>query len=335
MTAADPEAMARRARRLMASYPRAWRVRYGDEFVDLLVAELHERPRSWRRTADVVGHGVRARLTITGRAGGLLDPAEQMRASLTAVGWTVATFLTFGVTMWSQVIIGWRWEPPTTPAVTAGMLAMSAAALIAAAVACLAAIPLSCALIRTFRRRQMSGLVRPVILVIVGVGVLIAGGTHFDNHWPGTGGHPWGHHGLVPSGVAAFSWAATRGVTSYWFHPGALARFDAAEIMWMAASMLAILGVVVGMTKVVRRLELTPRVLRYEIAVARSALAVMMLFMAGAGAWVIADDPAGPTGIYRVGAIDVVGLTVMAVAVFASRRALTRTKLTLSLAGKP
>ena len=39
---------------LLRWYPRGWRARYGDEFAELLLAELAERPRGWRRTADVV-----------------------------------------------------------------------------------------------------------------------------------------------------------------------------------------------------------------------------------------------------------------------------------------
>jgi hypothetical protein len=324
---AGPDTAVRRAGLLLACYPRAWRARYGAEFLDLLTADLAEQPHSWRRTADVVGHGLLARLTITGRAGGVLDPVDQVRAGLTAVGWASAAFLTFGVAMWSQVVIGWRWEPPATPAVTAGMLAMSGAALLAAVVLLVGTAPVACSLLRAVHQRQAQGFLRPTLLVGVGATVLLVGGLHFDAHWPGTGGHPWAHHGLVPSGVAAFGWAATRGVTSYWFHPAALARFDAVEIAWMATSLAAIVICCVGLTKIVRRVQLTPRALRFETVVARGALVVMMLFVAGAATWVIADDPAGPTGIYQVGAIDVVGLAVMAVALMASGRALARTRV--------
>src|SRR5206468_3017335 len=60
---------------------------------------------------------------------------------------------------------------------------------------------------------------------------------HFGNGWPGTGGHPWARTGLVPGGVAAFCWACTLSVSSFWAHPGALAAFPAAELTWMALSL--------------------------------------------------------------------------------------------------
>jgi hypothetical protein len=37
----------RRAARLLRCYPKSWRARYGDEFAELLTADLSERPRSW------------------------------------------------------------------------------------------------------------------------------------------------------------------------------------------------------------------------------------------------------------------------------------------------
>ena len=42
--ASDPRA-ARRAALLLRCYPRAWRDRYGDEFTELLIADIEERPR--------------------------------------------------------------------------------------------------------------------------------------------------------------------------------------------------------------------------------------------------------------------------------------------------
>src|SRR5262249_12297330 len=49
----ERESTARRAARLLRWYPAAWQARYGDEFTELLIAEFAERPRSWRRAADV------------------------------------------------------------------------------------------------------------------------------------------------------------------------------------------------------------------------------------------------------------------------------------------
>jgi hypothetical protein len=47
-----------RAAGLLRWYPRAWRARYGEEFTELLLAGLAERPRSAARTADVIRGGL-------------------------------------------------------------------------------------------------------------------------------------------------------------------------------------------------------------------------------------------------------------------------------------
>jgi hypothetical protein len=52
----------RRARRLLRWYPKAWRERYGEEFTQLLVDDIRERPRSWHRTRDVVRSGLAAQV---------------------------------------------------------------------------------------------------------------------------------------------------------------------------------------------------------------------------------------------------------------------------------
>lgn len=52
----------RRARRLLRWYPRRWRARYGDEFAQLLIDDISDRPHSWRRTLDVAQSGLAVRL---------------------------------------------------------------------------------------------------------------------------------------------------------------------------------------------------------------------------------------------------------------------------------
>jgi pimeloyl-ACP methyl ester carboxylesterase len=58
-----------RAGRLLRWYPAAWRARYGEEFAELLTADIRERPRSAARTRDVVRGGIVARLADAGLAG--------------------------------------------------------------------------------------------------------------------------------------------------------------------------------------------------------------------------------------------------------------------------
>ena len=252
-----PEAAARRAARLLRWYPRDWRSRYGDEFAELLIADISERPASWRRNADVAISGVLARLIPTGLTGHAIDPADQVRASLASLGYLLGVFLSLGVALWAQLTIGWQWSEPDTASISVAMILMSGAAALLGGLAVLAAIPLGCAVILRFARRQPDGLIRPALFFVAGSAVLVIGGRHFGNGWPGTGGHPWAHQGLVPGGVAAFTWALTLWVSSYWAHPGSLALFPATELAWMAVSPVAIAFLLAGATKTIRRAGLS------------------------------------------------------------------------------
>jgi hypothetical protein len=113
-----------RAARLLRWYPRAWRSRYGEEFTELLVADIEERPRSRSRTADVIRGGIVARLGQAGLCGAGLrgdapEPgAHQAGASLASLGCCAAVFAAVGGAMWSQLTIGWQWSAPAAAGVT-------------------------------------------------------------------------------------------------------------------------------------------------------------------------------------------------------------------------
>jgi hypothetical protein len=328
---ADPE---RRAARLLRWYPGGWRARYGDEFAELLVAEMAERPRSWRRDANVAWSGVVARLTGAGLTDHAGDPAVAARASLATLGCAAGAFLAVGVAIWSQLTIGWRWAEPSTGATYAAMLCMSFAMLALCALALAAAVPVVCAVAARIARSRPPGLVGPVLATLAAGAFLALGSRHFGHGWPGTGGHPWAQQHLVPAGVASFLWASTLSVTSYWAHPGALRSFPAAELAWMASSPLAIVGVVAGSARTLRRVELSGRVLRYEAGVARVAALAMWAFLAGAAAWVVDGGP-GPRDLFHTGAIDVAGLVVMGLALAVAHRAVYRARTgSLALLGR-
>lgn len=318
----ERESTARRAARLLRWYPAAWQARYGDEFTELLIAEFAERPRSWRRAADVARGGLLARLTRAGLCGSPPESAEQVRAGLATAACSAGAFLAIGIAMWAQLTIGWEWEPPRNAATMIGMTSMTAAVLLLAVLALLAVGPLGWSAACAVRDRRARHLLAPALLAVAGAAVLAAGSHHFENGWPGTGAHAWAQQGLVPGGVAAFSWAATLSISSYWAHPAALAAFPAAEIAWMAVSPAALIAGVAGVAWLVRRLELSPRVLRFQARLAGSAAAVMAVFLVGAGCWVVAAGSA--PGLVHAGVIDTVGLVVMTAALTVARRAVRR-----------
>ena len=71
----------------------SWRARYGEEFAELLIADISERPRSWRRTADVARERDRGPARDRGALRCTLEASAQVRASLTSLGCCVAVFI--------------------------------------------------------------------------------------------------------------------------------------------------------------------------------------------------------------------------------------------------
>lgn len=311
----------RRAMRLLRWYPREWRVRYGEEFTELLVAELEERPRSFRRSIDLARSGLTARLAAAGLGGHPLGTEAQGRRSLATLATALSVFSVVAVALWAQLTIGWQWAAPTTRGTSLAMVVMSWGLLAVGALCVLVAAPVAWLAARTVvTRRDLLG---PIGLVVGGLVVLAVGTHHFANGWPGTRGHPWPDQGIVPGGVAAYAWASTLFVTSYWLHPAALGRFPGGEVAWMLVSPVAVGALIAGATRIVRRVDFSPRLVRYERRLGLLAAATTTVFLTGAALWVIDGGP-GPRNLFHIGSIDVVELVALALMVLVAARAAGR-----------
>ena len=328
--AARPDRTARRAARLVRWYPRAWRARYGEEFTELLLADIRERPRSAARTLDVARGGAVARLAGAGLCGfGVRDAAApdvggHVRASLSSLGCCLAVFLAFGAALSSQLTIGWQWSPTASTQAAIATVVTSAMMLALLALGCAAAVPVLCSVAVRAVGSRGRGLAVPSAVLIAATSVLIIGGRHFGNGWPGTGGH----HGLVPAGLSAFEWATSLSVSAYWAHPGALAAFPAAELAWMAVSPLALAAAVTAAATLVRRTELPPRLLVFEARLGAVACAAMAVFLGGCSCWVATG---GQRSLFHAGLIDVVAVAVMALALAVAQQAARTARLGLRL----
>jgi hypothetical protein len=315
--------------RLLRWYPRAWRARYGEEFTELLLADLAERPKSPARTADVIRAGLVARLADAGLCGCAPQVPElaraQARAGLASLACCAAVFLGVGGAIWSQLVIGWQWSAPATAGTAVATFVMTGTVLVLDLLTLLAALPVAWTVVTRLAGGRARGLAVPTALFLTGLVIMIVGGRHFGNGWPGTGGHPWARTGLVPGGVAAFFWACTLSVSSFWAHPGALAAFPAAELTWMALSPLALACLVAGAATTVRRAELSPAIVRFEGRLGVAACVTMAAFLGGGCAW-LAGRTAPPGSPFRPGAIDVAGLAVMALALAVARQALRQAR---------
>ncbi len=318
MTApADP--VARRVARLLRSYPRSWRARYGEEFAELLLAELAEEPRNCRRTADVVVAGMLARCTSAGLTNHELPQQKQIQYGVATLCCALAVFLTFGVAMMAQLATGWQWVAPRSASALGASVAMSVAAACLALIGLCAAVPVAWRAVVTAVGRRDRRLARSAGLMVASAGVLIVGTLHFQNSWPGTGG-TGALHELVPAGIAAFGWASTLSVSSFWVHPALLGVLPASELAWMVLSPFAVIGLVAGLAAVVRRLTLQGWLLKYLARMAVAASVAAMAFLAGAASWVLGNGP-GQVGLFRPGLINGAELAIMALALLVALRA--------------
>ena len=302
-----------RAARLLRWYPAIWRERYGGEFAELLIADIEERPISATRALDVVRSGLAARLAVAGLADLplLADPRHRVRVSLGTLCVAFAACLALGTAMWSQLAIAWEWTSPSTatPPTMRATLVMSAAILVFLALIVLAVAPVGYAIARNFSRR----LFVPLLVLAVAVSLLAFGGHHFLYQWPGSGGH--GEDGslfpVIPAGLQAFAWSLTCWFSSAWGHWSWLSGFSGWELAWMAASPVALAVAAAAAGILVRRAELSPRVLAYETGLAALACAAVAVFLGGCGSWVYAGRA---SGLAHAGQVDIAATVLLALA---------------------
>jgi hypothetical protein len=320
-----------RAAQLLLWYPRPWRDRYGEEFTELLVSDIAERPGSLGRTLDVAKGGLLARLAGAGLTAAAPavhpgDPAaargRHVAASFGTLGAASAVFLIVGAAQWSQLLIGWVWaarrqQPGTAvPLLAAGRnatLGTSAAIIALLAFGVLAALPVlvtvAARLAGPGTAAQRIRLAVPAVTLVAALTALVIGGRSLENNWIGTGGL----HSPVPGGLAAFIWAVTLFVSAYWAHPGVLSAFPGAELAWMELSPLLLAVAVASAVILVRRTGLSPRVARFEARLGLACCIVMTAFLALCAAWLTADGPlAGGTALFHAGWVNVASTVILA-----------------------
>jgi hypothetical protein len=333
--AADPASL--RARRLLRWYPRPWRDRYGEEFTELLISDIRERPHSTRRALDVARGGMLARLADAGLAGFPLRAATaggRVGASLGSFGGALGVFLVFGAALWSQVLIDWQWSrlsrvqfdhgdlpfSPQVPGRYAFFAVLTTGAMLALLVlAVLAALPVLATVAGRVARGQHQGLIRPAAVLVAALTVLFIGGRRLENNWLGTGGH----HALIPSGLAAFIWASTLFVSSYWAHPAMFAALHLDQRVWMALSPFVLAAAVASAALLVRRARISSRVAMFEARLGLLACVAMAVLVAGDGGWIVHEvrvAPWLPLGL-SVGFVNVTIAVVLALALAVAVRA--------------
>ena len=219
MAPSSPTSVARHE--LAALVPREWRSRYGDEFTELLVAGPPERPRSWRRTVDVTRTAASAAAC---RSEGARRADPRSRPRRCARAWSARLRGGRVSRLWRRHVVAAHHRmavgAPDTSAATAAMVVMSCIMVLFVPSSSSPPSPRRRALTRVRTpagARASSGRRRCLWAVgrswSSGAGTSATGGR-------GTRLASAAAQGVVPGGVAAFSWASTLSISSYWAHPG-------------------------------------------------------------------------------------------------------------------
>jgi hypothetical protein len=196
--------------------------------------------------------------------------------------------------------------------ITGAMLALLVLAL-------LAALPVLATVARRIVGGQRAGLTGPAAVLVAALTATFIGGRHLENNWLGTGGH----HALIPSGLAAFIWASTLFVSSYWVHPAMFAALHLDQRIWMALSPIAFTAAVTSAALLVRRARIGSGVARFEARLGLLACVAMAVLVAGDGAWIVHEvrvAPWLPLGL-SVGFINVAIAVVLALALAVALKA--------------
>jgi hypothetical protein len=276
-----------------------WRERYGAEFTELLVAEIDERPTDWRRNLDVAMSGSLARLSASGlRAGALTSPALAMRTVVVAV----AVFVAAGLSLWSQLRVATTSTAASTAA-TSGTLLLSVGGGLLVLLVVFALPPVVVTIGRTLRHDRR--ILRPLGWTVVATVNLAVGAHHFATQGTAVGQGP------------SLGRAATMSISTYWVHPATLISQPPAVQLWMIASPLCFVMFIMNASQVLRRVDLSELVLRYEARLVAIAIAAMVPMTAAAGWWVIGSQ-SDPGTALQAGSLDVVLIAAMAAAVAAT-----------------
>jgi hypothetical protein len=246
----------------------------------------------------------------------------------------MAVFMFVAISMWSQLNVARSWSAPAASDTRTALLIMTVSLFSCLGITLVGLVPFAWESAIAICRPRGWEIRRPALLFCVGTALLVSGGLYFSNGWARSGLQSGGHHVVGDDAAVSFLWASTLTVSSYWAHPTILLRFPLAEIAWMAVSPLAIIASLAGAAGTVRRLNLSPRTLKFATYTARAASVGLALFLFGTLVWLIDGGP-GPNGLFQAGTVDLIGVGAMLITLGITARSVRRiTPTSCSPAGR-
>jgi hypothetical protein len=214
----------RRAKRLLNWYPKAWRERYGEEFVDHLEQEFADNPVDFRRSLNIACKGIVARLGDFGFSRTPLSIDGQSRAALATSFALTALSAVLVLNFWSVAMLQWsaRKYHPIPVSATTGILSVAAALMMLVLVAIVLMVVVSVA--RQCLQRRSRKLIGPAILALGSGAVILYAVRPLPRMFAAyshmfQGGFRWTHPGPAMYGLAYITNSFTQWWVAIW-NPG-------------------------------------------------------------------------------------------------------------------
>ena len=280
---------ARRAQRLLRLYPKAWRERYGPEFVDLMEQEIAETPRSLRRTSNIISKGVIARFNDAGLTGLTIDTSEQSRAGVATMFVAVVMFMSLALHFWSEGMLNWNALNQASIAVSLWLGAVTTLSVVLAVMILVVFASLVGSAIMKVATGKSKGVRGPLSLV-AGMIVLVGYSAHNALQYViARGGIQWTHPGQAVKQVAGAVYAITDNVIRVWLSPSQqLVSFS--DLVY-ALTPLALVFFASGVATLIRRSEFFSLSNRTGRVATISFATTMVLYLIGWAGWLIATGP--------------------------------------------
>ena len=323
----DSTADCRRAKRLLLWYPRTWRERYGEEFVDHLEQEFTEKSVDFRRTVNIASKGLVARVGDFGFSNATLSPEGQTRA---AVGTSFVLLNLAAVVVlnfWSLAMLRWsgRTYHPIPVSATTGILTVVTGLMLLVLVAIVLIVVSSTG--RQIRRGQFRRIAVPSVLAAASGALLLYAVRSvpyelylYAHGYHGRPGIGWTQPGSAITALAQTTFERTQGWVSPWNQPhgNPTSSYVVNDLVPIAVLLFGI-----SIASLWRRVELPRFVKRFSSATVSLLGVLTSVFLVAYLFWIGFGGPSGdeafvPEGT-RIGYTYLVALGIFAILVGRTR----------------
>ena len=276
----DDVESSRRAYRLLSWYPRAWRQRYGAEFVDLMEQEFAEKPRGFKRTSNIIYKGIVARLREIGLIASPLNSGDQARPAIATVFVVAAVFLALASNFWSVAMLDWNdnWRTPASTPVTVWTAAITVLTGIVVALVLANLLALLWSATRRVVKGRGEAEIRGPLSISLVTMFFLGIALHNTFRFLGSrGAVVWTHPGQAIKLIAGTIEVTASTVLSVWMSPRQALTVDINILYGLIP--IALLVLAISVATLVRRMEFAASVTRFVQREVLIVVPAMFLFV--------------------------------------------------------